>query len=103
MAQNGILQRSAMPKSLTYNSQLKLDEASYSYDPKGTPVYSPPNLGQVKTALDLLAERVQQDHNIVVAFLFGDLAEEEDRVWSASPISIMLIAEDKVKTASRYF
>lgn len=103
MAQNGILQRAAIPTSLTYNSQLKLDEASYGYNSKGTPVHSTPNLEQVKTALGLLAERVQQDHNVVAAFLFGDLAEEEDQVWPASPIPIMLIVEDKVKTASRYF
>ena len=102
LANQGILQKSSLPISLTHNNPVKVDETAYSYDPSYTPPPEPVTPPQITLAIERFIERTQLDSNVLAGILFEDPVPSQHCLGPTSPLPITLITQEKVKSQSRY-
>ena len=92
----GIIRQVAMPLKLTVKSQIAVEEPAYYYDStKSQQVQTRPKEdihAHIHTALDSLADTLEQDRYVLAAILTNNLAE--DNVWEKTAVHITLILRD---------
>ena len=92
----GIIRQVAMPLKLTVKSQIAVEEPAYYYDStKSQQVQKRPKSdihAHIHTALDNLADTLEQDRYVLAAILTNNLAE--DNVWEKTAVHITLVLRD---------